>query len=152
MNTHGKLVILFADDLKFCKVCNIMKTKADFIKIRHSNGRWYWYYCCRTCQGKKNKECKLRYPERTRASGRRCHLKRKFGITVEDYDRMLSAQGGVCMICRKPSQNNLHVDHCHKTGIVRSLLCGHCNRMIGLAGDDPMVLISAAEYLRGGVK
>lgn len=76
-------------------------------------------------------------------------LKRKFGLTVEDYDRMVAEQEGSCAICRRPCQTGrrLAVDHCHKTGAVRGLLCHSCNLGIGKLGDDPERLLSAARYL-----
>ena len=105
-------------------------------------------------------------PMPRRANGRRprcprCSkniaLQRKYGITIEDYERMLQEQKGVCKLCLKPEKRELKgfmegvpplsVDHCHETGIVRGLLCYDCNHMLGLAHDDPEVLARAIEYL-----
>lgn len=62
---------------------------------------------------------------------------------------MLEAQGGVCAICRRPSDPApLHVDHDHRTGAIRGLLCSPCNTAIGLLGDDPDRMMAAAAYLR----
>jgi hypothetical protein len=79
---------------------------------------------------------------------------RKFGVTRQQYGDMFLAQGGCCAICRKPetaTRNGLvkalAVDHCHKTGIVRGLLCVACNTGIGKFGDDRNVLLSAIKYL-----
>lgn len=73
-------------------------------------------------------------------------LLRKYGITLETYKRQIEIQSGRCIICNiKP--DNLHVDHCHKCGNVRALLCGHCNTMLGYARDTPSILRSAADYL-----
>lgn len=87
--------------------------------------------------------------EQYAAAARRRELKRKFNLTVEQYEDMLAAQGGVCAICRKPPNEGkrLAVDHCHKTNKVRGLLHGNCNRGVGLLGDDPVLLRAAAEYL-----
>jgi len=66
------------------------------------------------------------------------------------FNAMLAAQGGVCKICNRPPRDKkkrLHVDHCHKTGKIRGLLCLHCNVMIGKAEDDPKRLERAAAYL-----
>lgn len=62
---------------------------------------------------------------------------------------MFAHQGGVCAICGRPPKNTpLNVDHDHKTGLVRGLLCWHCNsRVIGAARDEPSVLRKAAKYL-----
>jgi hypothetical protein len=61
---------------------------------------------------------------------RKGHLKRKFGMTLDDYERMLKAQGGVCAICgeARPEERTLHVDHDHETGAIRGLLCFRCNK------------------------
>ena len=61
-------------------------------------------------------------------------LKRKYGISLSDYDAMEKSQSGACWICKKvPSgkRRNLHVDHDHATGKVRALLCGPCNGSLG---------------------
>ena len=84
---------------------------------------------------------------------RKRHLLKNYGITVEDYENMLTYQNSVCAICGNgpmPSDRGgiLHVDHCHKTGNVRGLLCGDCNKGIGIFKDDPDRLIKAANYLR----
>ena len=80
------------------------------------------------------------------------HLVRKYGITCADYDRMFSAQRGACAICSKTQDRAFDVDHDHKTGKVRGLLCTSCNRMIGHAGDDAKRLNAAAAYLRSSRK
>lgn len=82
-------------------------------------------------------------------------LARTFGITLDDYEVLFDAQGGVCAICRLPERKRhqsgrvsaLAVDHDHETGVVRGLLCNTCNRAIGLMSDDPALLSAAAAYL-----
>lgn len=77
-------------------------------------------------------------------------LEKKFGITREQYERMLAAQSGVCAICLggpRGRKQYLSVDHNHKTGEVRGLLCDTCNRALGLIGDDPDKLARAIEHL-----
>lgn len=81
-------------------------------------------------------------------------LQRKYGITAEEYADMVARQNGVCCICGKPPQGKytrLSVDHCHKTGRVRGLLCNRCNRAIGLFEDDPRLITVAAAYLSNDV-
>lgn len=77
---------------------------------------------------------------------------RKYGITIERYESMLDEQGGVCAICRgsdngDKSTGRFHVDHCHKTGKVRGLLCMSCNHGLGKFKDSIESLRSAAAYL-----
>jgi hypothetical protein len=79
------------------------------------------------------------------------HLRRRYTITAEEYDRLLMEQGGACPICGAKPQDArrgaLEVDHCHATGEVRGLLCGPCNRGIGQLGDSSALLRKAADYL-----
>lgn len=75
-------------------------------------------------------------------------VKRKYGITSKDIDRMLIEQLGLCLICENPTKK-FHVDHCHKTGKVRGLLCGGCNIGLGSFRDDVPRLKRAAAYLEG---
>lgn len=73
-----------------------------------------------------------------------------FGITLEEYNRKFTEQGGVCQICSKPQDGqtkNLAVDHCHATGKVRGLLCNNCNRALGLFEDSTALVEKAAAYL-----
>lgn len=76
------------------------------------------------------------------------HLRRKFGLSIEEYERMEREQGGVCAICeRPPGKRRLAVDHDHDSGQIRALLCAACNRAIGCMADDPALLELAAQYL-----
>lgn len=89
------------------------------------------------------KECKKRYYYRKH------HLMYTYGITPEKYEAILASQGGVCAICRKPASNQrLSVDHDHKTGKVRGLLCRRCNVMLGYARDQYQLFHLMAEYLK----
>ena len=78
-------------------------------------------------------------------------LKHHHGLSLREYQGILEAQGGTCAICRGTESDSgtkrLSVDHDHKTGVVRGLLCGRCNRMLGLAKDLPQTLMEAAKYL-----
>ncbi|WP_260988062.1 endonuclease VII domain-containing protein [Streptomyces sp. CFMR 7] len=72
-----------------------------------------------------------------------------YGLTAEDYAKLLAYQGGRCAICRETRRTNLAVDHCHKTEAVRGLLCARCNGQLLARGarDRPDVLRRAADYL-----
>jgi hypothetical protein len=92
----------------------------------------------------------VEHPERMHAYARKYHLRKKFGITPEEYDGMLETQGGSCAICgtTDPKPNKcFSVDHDHETGEVRGLLCLSCNTSMGLVGDDPDLLRKAIAYL-----
>lgn len=94
-------------------------------------------------------------PGRVRRISRSSTLKQRYGITAQDYNRMLASQNGVCAVCGNPETRKkrggtirLAVDHCHKTGKVRGLLCSRCNLSIGRFEDDPELLEKAAAYLK----
>ncbi len=86
---------------------------------------------------------------------------KKYGLTAESYRALHERQLGMCAICGAElgrEVNNmsgrperLHVDHCHKTNVVRGLLCGRCNLCIGRMEDSPELLRRAANYLEGKV-
>lgn len=86
------------------------------------------------------------------SKGRDRHLYRTYGITDSDYQAMYAAQGGVCRICGEGQSHTrfkaLCVDHCHRTGRVRGLLCSACNTSIGLMQESETRLENAIKYLR----
>lgn len=97
----------------------------------------------------------LRRHKLSKEAQRHYGLKRYYGLTGEDYGRMLAEQGGVCSICSKPEIRlgpdgkpvPLHVDHDHETNEVRSLLCYKCNSALGSMEDNPANLRKAADYI-----
>lgn len=111
----------------------------------------YWRKYYGSAKGKAAlKEGQKRYhrSEKGKVMLRRARLKKKYGISLEQYDAMLAKQGGVCAICgRPPGRRRLAVDHCHKTKRVRGLLCYKCNYGLGVFRDDPVRLAKASAYL-----
>lgn len=87
----------------------------------------------------------------------RCRdYRRKFGITLEEYDAQFARQGGLCAICGEPESvvdrrtgevRRLAVDHGHDDGRLRGLLCHHCNTGLGNFKDNPWLLVKAVGYL-----
>ena len=75
------------------------------------------------------------------------HLRRNYGITEADRDELIASQKGVCCICLAAPA--VQVDHCHKTGRVRGVMCFNCNSGLGLLRDDPDAMYRAADYLEG---
>jgi hypothetical protein len=98
-------------------------------------------------------------PEKHKERSRAARLRRSFGISVAEYDRLHLSQAGACALCGngetsdngKGTTRRLAVDHCHRTGAVRGLLCQACNTGIGLLKDDPALLLRAIEYLQGHI-
>jgi hypothetical protein len=88
-------------------------------------------------------------PERATKIAQRSDLKRRYGMTPEQYDDLLRRQGGACAICREVTTARLQVDHNHATGAVRGLLCTLCNTAIGKLRERPELFARAVEYLDG---
>lgn len=86
---------------------------------------------------------------------KRYELLAYYGISLAEYEKMLDLQNGACAICgkretvrvRNGTIRHMAVDHDHKTGKIRGLLCSRCNPMLGLAKDDSNTLLSAVRYL-----
>jgi hypothetical protein len=133
-----------------CRSCNLAaratRYRADPRPARERARRWQEDNPERHAAN----QARYRADGRKARSNRRSHLKRKFGITLEDYDAMLAAQGGLCAICRRPPTAgiSLHVDHDHETGTRRGLLCFRCNNALGDLGDSIETLQTALGYLR----
>lgn len=124
--------------MKRCTRCGVVKPLADFNKSSRAK------------DGTRS-QCKTCVLEYMRKRGyRKDDLKYKYGMVEEDYEILFRQQGGSCAICRAPSYSlsrPLMVDHCHKTGRVRGLLCCNCNFGIGNLQDDPKLLAVALAYL-----
>jgi Recombination endonuclease VII len=86
-----------------------------------------------------------------RAHRRSRDLKRH-GLTVPEYNAILSRQGGACGICERPFTRTPCVDHCHITGWVRGLLCQGCNLALGHLEDNPAFAYKAGAYLEHWLK
>src|SRR5262249_50729082 len=103
-------------------------------------------------RNKKKKDAQARewYVKNFSTQVRDYHLKKNFGITLEQFESMLEAQGGGCAICGglPGGRGNFHVDHNHVTGEIRGLLCHYCNVTLGNMKDSPELLEKAAAYLR----
>jgi Recombination endonuclease VII len=147
-----------AQVIKKCPSCDKEKSLFDFA-IRQSGPRIGQPVAhCKACNVEKQRERKVKDPTVYRRIEWPSKLRRTYGITVDDYYKMLENQGGGCAICgtRVPSQRKrkyvsvemFFVDHCHATGKVRGLLCSRCNRGIGYFDDNPGRLEMAAAYLK----
>jgi hypothetical protein len=123
---------------KWCPDCATVKPLEEFVRNASQPSGWAPY--CKPCHNIRGKAAKDKV-----GGSRSYHLKRRYGISADDADAMLAAQGGVCAICRAaPAQ---HIDHDHETGAVRALLCFNCNGGLGQFKDNPTLLHAAAYYV-----
>lgn len=95
----------------------------------------------------RNKRNYLKDKEDNWRNARNTMYKRKYGISLVDYEQMFEEQGGVCAICKQTDARRLAVDHCHSMKKVRGLLCVKCNRALGGFNDDVIRLREAITYL-----
>lgn len=140
-------------DTKTCRCCKIEKLRSEFYargNMKTSAGRQVLSSHCKECHRARMRAYASDNPEAKRAA----NLMKNYGVTPEQYGEMLTRQGGGCAICGSSEPQAGHywlpVDHDHKTGEVRGILCHSCNGMLGLANDDIDRLQKAIEYLKGG--
>ena len=124
---------------KTCPICNESKSSDNFWKRKNGNCQSY----CKICTYE-NRPIEYKQ-ERVDA-----HILKAYGLTPEQWQLMFNQQNGNCKICGVNSSQvdrRFAVDHCHKTGKNRGLLCGTCNRALGLFKDDSKLLLKASKYL-----
>lgn len=127
----------------------------------NGSGKYYWRPICSSCKGKqylrqaneRRNRLKAEDPVAWALMIRKQQLKRYYGITLDEYKEMIEKQGGGCAICGKlEGLNNMPVDHCHKQGHIRGILCHWCNKGLGQFFDNPETLRKAANYIDSWVK
>jgi len=139
---------------KRCRDCGEEKALDEF--PLQKGGRFGRHPLCKPCRAAQERARYARDRERLleqmrtdparRVRTRRQTLHRKYGLSLEDHDALRIRQSGCCAICEIRTKQ-LYVDHDHKTGEVRGLLCANCNFGVGDFADDPDRLLGAARYL-----
>lgn len=139
--------------VKNCTKCNAIKSIFEFYK----NGK-YLSSWCKTCHNAWNREhyhkpeVKKKTSEKQKKYFRSNKLKQRYGINSKDWDKIFTVQKGRCAICNKHQSElnmSLCVDHSHKTGKVRGLLCTSCNAKLAIVEDKQFCKI-AQRYLDNG--
>ena len=104
---------------------------------------------CKVCSLQRSAKWYATHKHNIKPSRRDYQIKRKYGMSREDYDGMIESHNFSCAICGKAhsEDSKLNVDHCHVTNSVRGLLCWDCNVAIGKLGDSPEMLRRAAQYI-----
>ena len=148
-----KRVAQYEKDLNgqnLCNECKITKPNKEFRITNRVGKNPYTHNICKDCANKKNRV----YMENNR-------FRIRYNTSREEVQNKLEEQNSRCQICtsaidlgekdenfRSITNSTAKVDHCHKTGQVRGLLCNHCNTALGLFRDSPEICIKAANYLK----
>jgi hypothetical protein len=163
---------------KRCTKCGEVKPLHEFQKKGDNRRR----ADCRACAAAYNRTWQRKNPEKLRKNRKKyyerhqerlraekaewqrahpeqaqdAHLRRTFGITLDQYRGLQEKQGGKCAVCdqeetavdkRTGKVRRLHVDHSHQSGAVRGLLCTRCNLGLGFLQEDPKIIKSLLQYL-----
>jgi hypothetical protein len=152
----------------YCRPCACKKSECYRRRLRVEGKPVNPMDDCPDCDGRKKTSAARCKPCRDRAlvneaspkwtgGVRSSALRSRYSLTIDDYEEMHTAQGGVCALCtgrqtmvdrKTGAPRALAVDHDHQTGAVRGLLCGQCNVGLGMFKDNPDLLEKAAGYLR----
>ena len=138
--------------MKFCPSCKTTKPITNFNKNKgRKDGRASE---CSQCSRIRGAEWKRNNPEKVKTTNRRVQLL-QYNLSLDAYDVLSLFQDQRCAICKARASDllettglsRLHVDHDHKTGKVRGLLCNTCNTGIGLLKESPLLMQEAINYL-----
>jgi hypothetical protein len=131
-----------------CKHCRVFENKHQYTKNKQKRLIWQKDYY------QNNSKTIKQYGKNWRKSNKNhsanYDLIRKYGITFEQKLEMVKIQNNKCAICENYFKNtrSAHVDHCHTTGKIRSILCSKCNTGLGLFRESQLYLKSAQKYLQ----
>jgi Recombination endonuclease VII len=131
--------------MSWCSTCQDFRPVDQFTPDKVRGG---CYRQCRPCRA----EFMRGYNERNRESIRAKVKAGQWGMTVEQYEEIRATQDDRCAICgvEPEPEKVLPLDHCHQTNALRGLLCDRCNLGLGYFGDDPELLLRAAQYVTSG--
>ncbi len=148
-------------DTKYCRQCKTTKPIMEFYRLRKDKPELRPH--CKICNRKYFKIWRIKNKDKDAARGRQRRKllperykdydrKKVHGVAFGTYDKMLKEQSGLCAICKSDTpqskRRSFSIDHCHKTGKIRALLCDPCNHGIGNFKDNADLLLAAIEYLK----
>lgn len=152
--------IQLVDGGKVCNGCREWKHASEYHRRRNRRDGKALGSRCKACVRIQNDNEVYRLRDRARYARNRESVlaqqrEKKYGVSPDEYDDMITVQGGVCAVCQQPESarnrrgeiRQLAVDHDHATGRVRGLLCALCNAGIGCFADDTDRLAAAVAYL-----
>lgn len=120
---------------KICTVCKIELTEKNKTSGKHK-------HMCKKC----NNEYYFNLRKKDFEQYKKASIKSKYNLTMEEYYLMLEKANYQCEICGE--KTNLEIDHNHKTGKVRGMLCDRCNRTIGMFKEDINIMSNAIKYIK----
>lgn len=140
--------------LRICRRCGKEKSIEEFHKDKSIDGGFRWQ--CKECRRADFRKYEKRKRQENPNYCRERKLKFNKYTTVEEYNKLLDEQQGCCAICGKEETTvsrwgtlaHLSIDHNHKTGKIRGLLCMRCNHLLGHSRDNINILFKAIQYLR----
>jgi hypothetical protein len=134
--------------MKKCTKCGVQKPLSEFQK-RQDRPSGY-QSSCKKCLNSARLAWGLSNKKHIQEYNRKAKLKINWGLTPEKFLEMQNKQNNVCEICKNPfkTSKDTHIDHCHKTGTIRGILCAHCNHALGKFKDSIEILKSAQKYLQ----
>jgi hypothetical protein len=151
--------------VRTCSKCKIEKNISDFYK---RNSRISGVFSeCKLCNNKRSKEYKKKNLEKVSVKFKEYYLKNidkikeynrsekrknvefknRYGITLDQRNKLFENQGGKCLTCLTTKAKKFCVDHCHKSGKIRGILCDNCNKAIGLIKDKKETAYRIFNYL-----
>lgn len=152
--------------MKICSKCGKELPSTTEFFCKHKSGKDGLAARCKECSNIYHREYNARHREHKNKLTnnwrkanpdrvRNIYLKHTYGITSEEYEKLLEEQKGVCLICGRPEKvsdgkggiKKLHIDHNHTTGKVRGLLCNDCNVGLARFNEDVCILQKAILYL-----
>jgi len=147
---------------KRCSECNNVKAVNLFYKRRTRTKRgWAWDTYCIECRraacrkygvsnrAKRNERLRrwrTQNPLAAKKHDKKVRLKRKYGITEDEIEAFRNEQNGACAICHRITKR-LFIDHCHKSGKIRGLLCPTCNTFLGWYENKASIILEFQKYL-----
>lgn len=138
--------------MKKCNKCKKQKPKKEFyIDKRYNIPASYCKECSSSIGKAWYEKQKILYPHKFYKYKKNERLKKRYGIDLQEYSSLLKKQKYKCKICgdkKKANKDALPVDHCHKTGKVRGILCPTCNAGLGSFKDSEKLLKQAIKYLK----
>jgi hypothetical protein len=142
---------------KKCTKCGEVKPLTEY--DRHAGTKDGYHSNCKPCKHTATEKWRQKNLEKDAATKHDWFMNNKdkvheynikrYGITPDDFDTIIIKQSGRCAICNNPmiGAKNCSIDHDHGTGIVRGLLCNHCNLVLGLCKDNPLLFAAMSKYI-----